>query len=257
MGSARSAASAQEEASSKRRPAQEPWPRGVSRDAVMTIGQVVKILDREFPATTVSKVRFLEEKGLVSPHRTASGYRKYSAADVERIRLVLAKQRDSYAPLRVILEELEALDSGHDVESPPRARLVASDGVAVVPDRGRTITVRELGERTGCSRAVLESYVKIGLIMPDLGGHFPSGTVQVVRLISNLVAAGLPARNLRTIRSSADRSADIIDFAISSSVRRDRPGDIERARAQAEEMGELAGALHTAYLQIAVDSLGE
>ena len=66
----------------------------------MTIGQVVKILDREFPATTVSKVRFLEEKGLVSPHRTASGYRKYSAADVERIRLVLAKQRDSYAPLR-------------------------------------------------------------------------------------------------------------------------------------------------------------
>ncbi len=257
MGAARSAGPARDTISSQRPQALEPWPRGVSRDAVMTIGQVVKILDREFPATTVSKVRFLEEKGLVTPHRTASGYRKYSSADVERIRLILTKQRDSYAPLRVILEELEALDNGHDVEAPPRARLVSSDGVAVVPERGRTITVRELGELTGCSRAVLESYVKLGLIAPDLGGHFAGGTVQVVRLITALVAAGLPARNLRTIRSSADRSADIIDFAISSSSRRDRPGDIERARAQAEEMGELAGALHTAYLQIAVDSLGE
>ncbi len=235
----------------------QPWPRGVSREPIMAIGQVVKVLEKEFPATTVSKVRFLEDKGLVSPHRTAAGYRKYSQADVERIRFILAKQRDSYAPLRVIGEELQALDAGHDLAPTPRARLVSSDGVSVAPSHGRTVTVRELGELTGSSRDQIELYVKLGLISPDLGGHFPGGAVRAVRLINDLVASGLPARNLRAIRSGAERAADIIDQAVSSSTRRDRPGDRERARAQAEELAEHSAALHAAFLQIAVESLGE
>ena len=223
----------------------------------MAIGQVVKVLEKEFPATTVSKVRFLEEQGLVLPHRTAAGYRKYSRADVERIRLVLAKQRDSYAPLRVIREELEALDAGVDVEPAPRARLVASDGIAVEPQAGASVSVRELGELTGCDREQIEGYVKLGLISPDLGGRFPGGVVRVVRLLNDLVSVGMPARNVRAIRNGAERTADIIDQAVSSTTRRDRAGDRERARAQAEEMSARAGALYAALLQVAVESLGE
>ena len=223
----------------------------------MAIGQVVKVLEKEFPATTVSKVRFLEEQGLVLPHRTAAGYRKYSRADVERIRFVLAQQRDSYAPLRVIGEELAALDAGVDVEPTPRARLVASDGVAVEPQRGSTVSVRELGELTGCNREQIENYVKLGLVSPDLGGRFPGGAVRAVRLLNELVAVGIPARNMRAIRNGAERTADIIDQAVTSAARRDRPGDRERARAQAEEMSARAAALYAAFLQVAVEALGE
>lgn len=233
------------------------WPRGVSREPIMAIGQVVKILAREFPATTLSKVRFLEDKGLVCPHRTAAGYRKYSQADVERIRFILAKQRDSYAPLRVIGEELEALDAGLDIEPTPRARLVASNGRSLDPEPGRHLSVREVGEMTGCNRQQLESYARFGLITPDLGGRFPSSTVPLVRLINDLVSAGIPARNLRAIRNGAERSADIIDQTLSSSRRRDRPGDRERVRAQAEEMADYAAALHRAFLRVAIESLGE
>ena len=71
------------------------WPFGVSRTPTMTIGSALSILQREFPAVRVSKIRFLEDQGLVSPHRTPSGYRTYSQADVERLRFCLAAQRDS------------------------------------------------------------------------------------------------------------------------------------------------------------------
>ena len=73
----------------------EPWPRGISREPELSIGQLVERLKGEFPAITQSKVRFLEDKGLVVPARTLAGYRKYSRADIERLRYVLASQRDS------------------------------------------------------------------------------------------------------------------------------------------------------------------
>ena len=79
----------------------EPWPRGISREPELSIGQLVERLKGEFPAITQSKVRFLEDKGLVVPARTLAGYRKYSRADIERLRYVLASQGDSYSPLDV------------------------------------------------------------------------------------------------------------------------------------------------------------
>ena len=93
----------------------EPWPCGISREPELSIGQLVERLKAEFPAITQSKVRFLEDKGLVVPARTSAGYRKYSQADLERLRYVLASQRDSYSPLDVIRDQLRALDAGHEV----------------------------------------------------------------------------------------------------------------------------------------------
>ena len=66
----------------------------------------------EFPDLTISKIRFLETEGLVQPERTPSGYRKFSPADVARLRYVLAQQRDHYLPLRVIKDQLDAIDRG-------------------------------------------------------------------------------------------------------------------------------------------------
>jgi len=122
----------------------------------MTIGAVLSMLQAEFPAITVSKLRFLEDQGLVRPTRTGAGYRKYSQADVARLRYALTQQRDHYLPLRVIRENLDDLDAGRDVEDPRTARVVASEGRLVLPASGARVTVRELGELTGVAAAEID-----------------------------------------------------------------------------------------------------
>src|SRR5215813_1274905 len=83
-----------------------------STPRLVTIGEVLAQLREEFPDVTISKLRFLEAEGLVEPRRTPAGYRKYSAADIARLRYVLAAQRDRFLPLRVIREQLGAMDRG-------------------------------------------------------------------------------------------------------------------------------------------------
>lgn len=236
-------------------PAPSFWPHDISCEPQYAIGQVVKMLEREFPATTVSKVRFLEEKGLVEPHRTASGYRKFSQADVERIRFVLTQQRDSYAPLKVIGEQLQALDAGHDVEPVKRARIVTSEGKTVVPVGKKYLTAQELSDITGATREQLDQYVRLALITPTIGGQFSVTTVKVVQNIGSLIASGVPARNLRAVRSAAERSADLVDQILMSSMRKDRPGDRERRGARAEELSDLLANLHTSLLRLATENL--
>jgi excisionase family DNA binding protein len=76
--------------------------------ATMSIGEVLAVLQAEFTDVTVSKIRFLESEGLIQPERTASGYRKFSVADLERLRLILRLQRDSFLPLKIIKDRLAA-----------------------------------------------------------------------------------------------------------------------------------------------------
>lgn len=226
----------------------------MSAQPVMSIGQVVKVLSREFPATTVSKVRFLEDKGLVAPARSASGYRRYSQSDVERIRFVLARQRDSFAPLKVIGEELQALDAGLEGDVVPKARLVADNGITVSMPDSRTLSAREVCELSGCSSSELETFAGLNLVQPGLSGQFQPSAVRIARLLSSLVSAGVPARMLRSIRNGAERNADLVDQIVSSSSRRDRAGDKERARARVEELAELTEALHHAFFQVAIEA---
>lgn len=85
---------------------------------LMSIGTVLNVLRDEFPEVTISKIRFLESEGLIEPQRTPSGYRKFSAEDVERLGHVLRMQRDHYLPLKVIREYLDAMERGEAVALP-------------------------------------------------------------------------------------------------------------------------------------------
>ena len=73
----------------------------------LSIGEVLGLLLEEFPDVTISKIRFLESQGLISPERTPSGYRKFYETDVELLRVILTEQRQNYLPLRVIKDRLE------------------------------------------------------------------------------------------------------------------------------------------------------
>ncbi|WP_156371085.1 transcriptional regulator FtsR [Nocardia arizonensis] len=94
----------------------------------MSIGSVLDLLRPDFPDVTISKIRFLEAEGLIRPERTPSGYRRFSHADCERLRFVLTAQRDQYLPLKVIKEQLEAIDSGAATLGVREARARAVSG---------------------------------------------------------------------------------------------------------------------------------
>ena len=231
-------------------PAGETWPRGISREPVMKIGQVVDLLKVEFPALSISKVRYLEGEGLISPHRVGNGYRRYSQADLERLRYALAVQRDEYLPLHVIRERLARLDA--DVEAPapqPVARVVARDGRIV--DDG-PMDLEALLAHSGASESQIEELVAVGLISPDVRGRYSQQNLRTVRLAMEITRKGVPLRNLRAVRASAEREADTIDQAVAPRRSRSRSAGEETAR----ELAELVADLHTILLRRAVDALG-
>lgn len=233
-----------------------PWPRGVDRTPSMSIGAVVERLRQEFPAITTSKVRFLEERGIVAPVRTATGYRKFSEADVERLRFCLSAQRDSYLPIRAILDELSALDAGHEAEITPTARVVVSDGELVAPARSdMTVTGRELRDLTGISREELDAIVSAGLVTPDAAGYFPHGSIRIVQAVGALRREGIAPRNLRYLKMTAQRHADLID-QVTSRGRMDRSGaDAERRHAKNSEIAEIIADLATTLLRGEIEQL--
>ncbi|MCK6209133.1 MerR family transcriptional regulator [Georgenia sp. EYE_87] len=222
----------------------------------MSIGAVLAVLKPEFPAVTISKLRFLEEQGLVTPRRTGSGYRMYSRADAERIRFALTAQRDSYLPLRVIREQLADLDAGREVEQSAHARVVTRDGELVRPATGARVSAKEICELTGATEAELDEMAQAGLVLADTRGRFPGRSVQVVQAVLALGRHGISARHLRTVRTSAEREADVIDQVVAP-TRAQRSGAArERSAAQAGELAELYVTLHAELLRSAVDRLG-
>ena len=239
---------------------EERWPFGVSRTPTMSIGSALSVLQQEFPAVTISKIRFLEDQDIVRPHRTPSGYRTYSQADIERLRFALAAQRDSYLPWAKIRERLDELDNGTAGVPAPGARVVTEDGELAAAITRSRLTLAQLAEATGAEEATVTELTEAGLIRTDAGSKYPAGAVDVVRAVLELSEHGVQARHLRALRSAADRQLDLVE-AIVAPVRSHRsgPGSAgSRARAHtlASDVADSFARLHTALLHAGVDRLG-
>lgn len=221
----------------------------------MSIGQVVEKISAEFPALKQSRIRLWEEYGLISPYRTASGYRRYSQADVERIRFICSARRDSYASIPQIAQNLKELDAGVEISGPiPAARIVASDGELRVPNRQGFVTNRDILDFTGISLEDLNELVRVGLISADVAGRYPAGAVEVVRNAMILMEQGIEARNLRPIRSAAFACGDLISRMTSGEKAR-RGSDRERVRAKANNLGEIMSKMVTELIRIESDKV--
>lgn len=232
----------------------EPWPRGVSRAATMRISDVLTALKLDFPAVSNSKLRFLEEQGLVGPVRTSSGYRQYSPADLERLRYVLRAQRDRYLPLRVIREQLAALDSGLGDAAPPPPRLATRDGERANESVGR-YSGAALAADAGVDEQLVNDLVQAGVIHAGPSGQFDPWARDVVAVAGMLAEHGVDARHLRAFKAAAERQVDLVEQIIAPW--RSQHGTSARARAGtlAAELGELCGQLHTALLRAGVADL--
>ncbi|MEX2504674.1 MAG: MerR family transcriptional regulator [Egicoccus sp.] len=228
----------------------------------LTIGEVLNRLKDEFDDITISKIRFLEAEGLISPDRTESGYRKFTGDDIDRLRYVLRAQRDRYLPLKVIKEELERIDAGHAVADTngagpaPLATTAEGSGgptSATVPAPQRSsvfdaaadevrLTAAELADATGLTERDVTQLRDHGLL--SAGPHHDGGDLQVAKLARNLFDAGLEARHLRMYRQFADREAALAEQLVAPLLRQRNPDSRRAAADQAERLVAAGGALH-------------
>jgi DNA-binding transcriptional MerR regulator len=224
---------------------------GARDHALMSIGEVLAHLRTEFPDTTISKLRFLEAEGLVDPQRTASGYRKYSWTDVNRLRFVLTAQRDQYLPLRVIREQLEQLEQGEPFAA-QRPSLVAVGPAGDVPvvDSGDARVAREdLVERTGVTDDLLTELEKLGLVTSRPPGWYDGDAVVIVEAVVGLTRHGLELRHLRAFRAGADREVGLFTQLLAPLVRQHDPAARARAAETARELQALSQRLHAALVR--------
>lgn len=230
------------------------WPYEVDQAPVLKIGQVVDELEAEFPALTISKVRYLEDAQLISPYRKGGrqGHRRYSRAHVERLRYILTRQRDDLCHLQAIGQTLSELDQGIADETPAVGpQLVTNNGELVVNlPNDQLLSVSQLAKRLGVSIAQIEQVVTARIAAPDAKGRFDARTAQVVRLALEISKRGIPLRNLRSISMAADREAELI----SSTARLHTRGAGQDSCALGLEIAQLVSALHTTLLEKAVVS---
>lgn len=233
----------------------------------MSIGAVLDLLRPDFPDVTISKIRFLEAEGLVTPQRAASGYRRFTAYDCARLRFILTAQRDQYLPLKVIKAQLDAQPDGElpSSGSPygvPRLVSVsddepsapASDSAAVSISRVR-LSREDLLERSGVDGELLTALVKAGVITTGAGGFFDEHAVVILQCARALADYGIEPRHLRAFRSAADRQSDLIAQIAAPLVNAGKAGKTgarDRADDLAREVAALAITLHTSLIKSAV-----
>jgi DNA-binding transcriptional MerR regulator len=201
--------------------------------ALLSIGQVLAKLNPEFPDLTPSKLRFLEESHLVSPARTESGYRKFSPADLDRLRFVLTMQRDHYLPLKVIRGYLDEMDAGRQPELPGGAIQAPS-----MLSTERRLTRAELIRGAGANAMLLNDAIAASLILP--ADRFTEDVLAVLVALVELQRSGIEPRHLRGFRASAERELGLIESALMPISRRKDSSSQARA---AEMAREIAGQL--------------
>ena len=226
----------------------------------ISIGAVLDLLRPDFPDVTISKIRFLEAEGLVTPQRSPSGYRRFTAYDCARLRFVLTAQRDQYLPLKVIKTQLDAQPDG---ELPPRAagypapRLVpvtddatpAGEFTSATPVR---LTREDLLARSGVRPELLVALRKEGIITAGPGGFFDEHSVVIAQCAGALGEYGIEPRHLRAFRSAADRQSDLIAQIAGPVGKAGTTGARDRADDLAREVAALAITLHTSLIKSAV-----
>ena len=200
-----------------------------SSGKLFTIGQVLSVLNPEFPDLSPSKLRFLEEQGLIEPQRTPAGYRKFSEQDVQRTRVILELQRDQYLPLRVIREYLEQLDSGKT----PNLPQVQSSVSKLQPKNPIKLTKVALMSETGISAGLLQEAQTLTLIAKE---PFEASDLEIARAIVHLQRFGISPRHLRGLKASAEREIGIIEGVVAPVLGKNEAASTSRAAHYAQDI---------------------
>jgi DNA-binding transcriptional MerR regulator len=211
------------------------------------IGEVLAQLRPEFPDISASKIRFFEAEGLIEPARSRSGYRRFAAPDIERLRYILTMQRDSYLPLRVIRERLAGTGEGDP----------AGHGAGVPAGNGRdtAMTRRQLLDAAEIEDAELTELEDNGLIRP-MGRLYAPDALAVARWAVALRQYGVQARHLRVVKTAADRQANLVEQVVAPQLRQHGPGARDAASRTAWQIADLTLRLHATLVESALAEAG-
>ena len=226
---------------------------------LQSIGQVLKALQDEFPDISISKIRFLEAEGLISPERAPSGYRRYSRLDIDRLAYVLRAQKNHYLPLKVIREHLALIDQGAEppsMEPPAPAPMAltevphAAENDIAAARRAIRLTRRELLDVSGLPEATLVELERQLVIRARRGSAFYGREALTLAVVARkLTSYGIDARHLRAIKMAAEREVGLVEQAVAASSSRRQPVSRERTN----EVMQLVMHAHAALMQSVLD----
>jgi DNA-binding transcriptional MerR regulator len=220
------------------------------RESLLSIGQVLARLSPEFPDLSPSKLRFLEERQLITPARTESGYRTFSPADLDRLRFVLTMQRDHYVPLKVIRGYLDELDAGRQPQLPggattPSPSILSSD---------RRYTRDELLREAGATVMLFNDAISASLLLP--AEFFGDEALSVLRALVELQRSGIEPRHLRGFRAAAERELGLIESALIPVARRKDASSRAKAAELAKEIAGQLEVVRGSLIRSALSKLG-
>jgi DNA-binding transcriptional MerR regulator len=199
-----------------------------SKARLLTIGTVCGMLKDEFPDISISKIRYLEDQGLLAPRRTQGGYRLFSEEDVERLETILRLQRDEFLPLRVIRQEL-ASPMARDRK---RRRSLAAEEAE--------LDLEGLCERAAIDMRLARELEEFGLLAPRTEAgekRYSELEADIALACGRLAQYGIAPRHLRAFRTAADREAGLIEQVVGPALRARNP---ERRRAGMEDLEALS-----------------
>jgi DNA-binding transcriptional MerR regulator len=210
-----------------------------------SIGEVLVNVKTEFPDITISKIRFLESEGLITPERTPSGYRKFYPDDVERLKSILRLQRDEYLPLKVIKERLLKADSGEDEDQPTLEQAtsgVDTDGggedLAEAPT-GLQMSLEEMAAATGVDRERIKELEQFGIVCshgPEGGRYYDGDDYVTLSIVKDFLRFGIEPRHLTMYKHFADRESAFFEALVAPTLRQKNP---DARRAATQTLGEL------------------
>ncbi len=252
----------------------------------MSIGEVLALLQRDFPEVTISKIRFLESQGLIDPERTPSGYRKFFQRDIDVLEWILVQQRDHFLPLRVIRERIDRGDHLAEIEAarahealpaetlptqtlpaqtlpaqtvtvtPAEPLAVSGTGPLAAGVADVSMTADELAAASGLSPMELAELETYGLLTARSLGpttFYDGEALLVARAAREFGEHGVEPRHLRMFRTAAEREASVFEQAIMPLLQQRRPTSRSDAREALERLAVLGERLRGAMMRAALD----
>ena len=254
--------------------------------AHLSIGEVLNLLQEEFPDITISKIRFLESQGLLDPERTPSGYRKFYDGDIERLRWILRQQRENFLPLKVIKDRLaageldgpspsagvtltlaEAPSEDHDGRAPtvapvqpreaaaPRRAKRKANSLLDVSDTSVSMSLEELVNATGLSPRAITELEGYGLLSSrELGDvtFYDDDALMTARLSATFMRHGVEPRHIRMYKVAAEREASVFEQLVLPMLKQRNPGTRQEAVELLGELSDLGDQLRAAMLRQAL-----
>jgi len=212
----------------------------------VTIGGAIKALGTEFPSLSISKIRYLEEEGLLKPKRTPGGYRKFSLDDIERLGIILRLQNEEYLPLNVIKERLDKMDRGEEVDLEPKVKPLDTEDIFAPQSETSYFSIEETAKKTGITLEELKDLESFGLLElreTEEGKAFDSQDLELITIVHKMAKYGIEPRHLRIYQHFADREASFFEQILMPMVKQNRSETTGRSTEILSELINLSDAL--------------